>query len=466
MGRFRIYPEKSNTIASGFFSNFNSGFNPATLLWYGGSGSRNSISKYLIKFDLSELEEKINSKEINVDFISSIRLKMKNVIPDGKLLDYDFEIDRRENKVASSFDLIAFPINKSWDQGRGYDLLGQQYVKTSKGDSNLSGFSNFLSATSTELWDEPGIFIDPTTAVTYYSTQHFDKGDEDLDMDVTDMVMDWLNVNGSVNNGLAISYTRDFELFNEDVRFLSRFFTEKTNTGFKPFLEVIYDNQIIRDERLQISNNRTSRLFLSLYSGNTSANYFSAGTVTIKDSNNQVLLSGLTPQQLQKGFYYVDVLLTGTTKGQRLKDVWEGITFNPGFDKQDYENIFQCIGNYYDSNIKEVNDYSVDLYGIDNNSILKKGEIIRMYAQTRISYSTVDVNSYYGLEYRLIQNEFTEIIPWSKFNSIVLNNSIKHFVDIDTSWLLDNQNYKIEIRVNELGTKRLIPEYVNFKVQI
>jgi hypothetical protein len=464
MGRYRIYPEKSNTIASGFFRNFNSGFNPAALLWYGGAGSRNSISKHLLQFNLSELEEKINSKEINMDFISSIRLRMKNVIPDGKLLDYDFEIDRRENKVASSFDLITFPINKFWDQGRGYDLLGQQYLKTSKGDTNLVGFSNFLSATSTDLWDEPGIFIDPTTAVTYYSTQHFDKGDEDLDMDVTNIVMNWLS-GGSINNGLAISYTRDFELFTGDTRFLSRFFTEKTNTGFKPFLEVLYDNQIIRDERLEVANNRTSRLFLSLYSGNTSTNYFSASTVTIKTSNNQVLLSGLTPQHLQKGFYYVDVLLTGTTKGQRLKDTWEGITFNPGFDKQNYENTFQCIGNYYNNNPKEINDYVVDLYGIDNNSIINKGEVLRLYAQTRTAYSTVDVNSYYGLEYRLIQNEVTEVIPWSKFNTIVINNSIKHFVDIDSTWLLDNQNYKIEIRIDELGTKRLIPEFVNFKVQ-
>lgn len=466
MGRFRIYPEKSNTIASGFFRNFNSGFNPSALLWYGGSNTRNSISKYLIQFNLDELEEKINSKEINIDFISSIRLRMKNVIPDGKLLDYDFEIDRRENKVASSFDLIAFPINKYWDQGRGYDLLGQQYIKTTKGDTNLSGYSNFLSATSTTSWDEPGIFTDPisSTAVTFYSTQHFDKGDEDLDMDVTNIVKDWLS-GGSENNGFAISYTREFETFTGDTRFLSRFFTEKTNTGFKPFLEVVYDKQIIRDERLQVANNKVSRLFLSLYSGNTSANYFSANTVNIKTINNQIVMSGLTPQHMQKGFYYVDVLLTGTTKGQRLKDVWEGITFDPGLDQQNFENTFQCIGNFYDNKPSEINDYTVDLYGIDNNSILKIGEVIRLYAQTRTSFSNVDVNSYYGLEYRLVQNEITEIIPWSQFNTIIINNSIKHFIDVDTSWLLENQNYKIELLINELGTKRMLPEKVIFRIE-
>ena len=477
MGRFRIYPSKSNTIASGFYEKFNSGFNPATLLWYGGSGSRNSISKHLIQFDLSELERKITSKEINKDYISSIRLKMKNVVPDGELLSSEFEFNIREKKIASSFDLIAFPINKHWDQGRGYDLLGQQYIKISKGDTNLSGYSNWFNATRTTSWDEPGIFTDPTTAVTHYSTQHYDKGDEDLYMDVTQIVFNWLsgssqsisgnsqNLSGiSQNNGLAISYTRDYETFDQDLRFLSRFFTEKTNTGFKPYLEVIYDNQVIRDERLQVSNNRTNRLFLSLYSGNTSVNYFSASTVSIKTMNNQDVLTGLTPQHLYKGFYYVDVLLNGLAKGQVLKDVWQGVTIQPGIDKEDYENTFQCIGNYYTNNPMEINDYVVDLYGIDNNSTIQKGDIKRLYAQTRTAYSTADVNSYYGLEYRLVQNEITETIPWSKFNTIVIKNSIKHFIDIDTSWLLDNQNYKIELRINELGTRRIIPETVIFRV--
>lgn len=467
MGRFRIYPSKSNTIASGFYEQFNSGYNPGALLWHGGNSSRASISRFLIQFNLDELQYKLNSKEINPNFVSSYRLKMTNVVPDDELLESDFEFARRRKKIASSFDLIAFPINKYWDQGRGYDLLGTEYIKIAEGDTNLTGYSNWISATNTTQWDEPGIFTNPTgsTAVTQYSTQHFDKGDEDIDMDVTDIIKDWLS-GGSQNNGFAIAYAREYELNSGDTRYLSRFFTEKTNTAFKPYIEVVYDNQTIRDDRMRVANDRVSRLFLSVYSGNTSANYFSAGTVSIKTVSNVDVYTGLTPTLLTEGFYYVDVLMSSATKSQRYKDIWNDVTFNPGVDKQNFEQTFQILGSYYTNYPKETNDYVVDLYGISNNSIIKKGEVIRVYADTRVSYSTKTPNEYYGLEYRLVENEITEIIPWLEFNTIVIDNCSKSFIDIDTSWLLSNQNYKIELRVNELGTKKILKETLYFSIEI
>ena len=465
MGRFRVYPEKSNTVASGFFENFNSGFNPGALLWYGGVSTRNSISRHLVQFDLSELTQKLNSKEINSNYVTSYRLKFKNVVPNGELLDSDFEFARREKKIATSFDLIAFPINKFWDGGRGYDLMDAQYIKTSQGDTNLTGYSNWNYATQTTLWDEPGVFSNPTgsTAVTYYSTQHFDKGDEDMDMDITDIVNDWLS-GGSQNNGLGIAYSRELELNSGETRYMSRFFTEKTNTAFKPYVEVVYDNQVIREDRTRVANNRASRLFLHLFSGNTSANYFSAGTVSIKTNSNIDVFTGLTPTQLTKGSYYVDVLLTGSTRGQRYKDCWNDITFDPGVDVQNFEQTFQIQGNYYSNNPKEINNYVVDTYGISNNEIIKKGEVIRVYADTRMEYSTKSPESYYGLEFMMTLNNVTEIIPWTESNTIVIDNCLKSYFDVDTSWLLSNQNYQITLRINDLGTKRVLPENIYFSV--
>lgn len=466
MGRFRIYPSKSNTIASGYYQNFNSGFNPGTLLWYGGNGSRASISRYLIQFDLNELKEKINSKEINSNFISSYRLKMTNVIPDSELLESDFEFDRRGKKIASSFNLISFPINKEWDEGRGYDLLGTEYIKISQGDTNLSGYSNWNYANRLTQWDEPGIFTNPTasTAVTEYSIQHFDVGDEDMDMDITNIVNDWL-VGNYDNNGIAIAYSRDLELDSNETKYLARFYTEKTNTAFKPYLEVVYDEQIIRDDRLKVYTDKSSRLFLSTFSGKTSANYYSAGTVSIKTLSNIDVMTGLTPTQLTNGVYYVDVLMSNANKNQIYKDVWNGITFNPGIDQQNFEQQFQIYGSFYNNTASELNDYIVNLYGLSNNQTLKRGEVVRVYADTRVEYSTKSPKEYYGLEYRLIQNEITEIIPWTSFNSIVINKCNKEFFDLDTSWLLPNQNYKIQLRINELGTKKIVNETIYFKIE-
>ena len=40
----------------------------------------------------------------------------------------------------------------------------------------------------------------------------------------------------------------------------------------------------------------------------------------------------------------------------------------------------------------------------------------------------------------------------------------KSFLDLDTSWLLTNQNYQITFRINELGTRRIIAEKLSFKI--
>jgi hypothetical protein len=465
MGRFRLYPKKSNSIANGFFEDYNSAYNPGVILWYGGSSTRQSISRHLVEFDLTELQQKINSKEINPDFVSSYRLKYKNVVPSGELLSSDFEFAKLNKKIATSFDLIAFPINKFWDEGRGYDLIQTEYIHISAGDTNLTGYSNWNNSTQLVSWDEPGVYSNPTASTSLWSTQHFDRGDEDIDMDITEIVNNWL-YSGLTNYGLALGFSKEFEDISGSTRYMTRYYSEKTNTAFKPYIEVIFDNQVIEDKRNAVSNNKLSRIFLHLFSGNSTANYFSAGTVDIKTVSGVDVITGLTPTQLTKGSYYVDILMSGATKGQKYKDVWNGITFEPGVDVQNFEQFFQIQGNYYTNTPKEVNQYVVDTYGISNNEILKKGEVVRIYADARMEYSTKAPTTDYGLEYRMTLNNITEIIPWSKSNYMIIDNCAKFFFDIDTTWLLDNQNYQIELRINDLGTKRVLPEKLYFSIAI
>ena len=105
MSVFRIYPKKSNTIASGLYKNFNSGQNAITDIWYGGGGTdtapekRNSYSRYIVKFDLSDLQEKINNGEVILDYVSSFKLKMTNSIPKDKVLEQEYEYDVLDKKI-------------------------------------------------------------------------------------------------------------------------------------------------------------------------------------------------------------------------------------------------------------------------------------------------------------------------------------------------------------------------------
>mgnify|MGYP001566968423 FL=1 len=236
-------------------------------IWFGGGGTdtapekRNSISRFIVKFDLEELTNKLALKEINQNLISSFKLKMTNAIPGDRILESEYEFDRLNKAVSSSYDLIAFPINKDWDEGRGYDLFKENYWVKQHGNPQITGYSNWNSSTMVTNWDEPGIYTNPTasTAVTFYAAQHFDIGDENIDMDISDIVWDWLS-GGTENNGIGVAYRRDYELLSTDTRYIASFFTEKTNSSFKPYIEVNY-NQSFKDDRMQVTNNRVSRLF-------------------------------------------------------------------------------------------------------------------------------------------------------------------------------------------------------------
>lgn len=470
MGIFRIYPEKSNTIASGAFSDFNAGQNAVTDLWYGGGDistvltTSNSYSRFITSFDLSDLKAKLNRKEINSSLISSYKLKMKNSIPKDKLLEPEFEFNALNKSIAASFYLICFPINKDFDEGRGYDLTKELYLVKQAGNLQTTGYSNWNSATSTIAWDAPGVYVDPTgsTAVTSYSTQHFDIGNEDIEMDITSIVNTWLS-SGETNGRLGIAYRRDFELLSTDTRYIASFFTQHTNTAFKPYIEVTY-NQSFKDNRNDVTNNRISRLFLYTFSGNSAANYYSASTVSIKTYAGVNVFTGLTPTQLEKGVYYIDVWMSGATKGQQYKDVWQNVTFTPGVDQQDYTQFFTIQDNYYFTNAPQVNNYSLTTYGIENGSIFSLDEITRVYCDLRVNYSTNYPKTNYDLQYRIIMNNQTEIVSWTSVNQAVINKNVTNYFVLETSWLLHNQSYQIQFKINELGTARVLPEQINFRV--
>lgn len=469
MSVYRIYPSKSNTIASGSaFEFINSSQNPVSDLFYGGgffdSGiyRENNISRMLLYFDLNSLVEKFNDLTINSDKVTSYKLVLKNSVPSDKILVPEYQNATINKAIASSFDLIAFPINKEWDEGRGYDLFDISYLLKSSGNLRLTGYSNWNFAKSNDPWDEPGVFSNPTGSTTYYSTQHFQLGSEDINMDVTNIVKDWLS-GGSQNHGIAIAYSRPIELESGNTRNISSFFTQKTNSAFKPYLEINYD-QTIKDDRNTVTNNRPCRLFLYTFSGNQAVNYYSAGTVSIKSQNNNVIYSGLVPTQLSKGVYYVDVWMSAATPGQRYKDVWQGVTFQPGYDRTDFTQFFDINPNYYTNNSRSINDYVVTTYGLNNNDTLQTDELIRIYADTRVNYSLKNPKTDFGLEYRLSMNNVIELIPWTPCNCAIIDNCAKSFLDLDTSWLLTNQNYQITFRINELGTRRIIAEKLNFKI--
>lgn len=469
MSVFRIYPTKANTIASGAYKYFNSSQNAVTDLFYGGGVSssvflRNAYSRFIVHFDLNELQNKISNKEIMSGNVVSYRLRMRNSIPAERILEKNFEYDKLQRMIAASYDLICFPVNKEWDEGRGYDLIEEDYLVRQKGNLQATGYSNWMSSTRATDWDEPGVYTNPTASTSLYTSQHFAIGNEHMNMDITSIVNDWLT-GGSQNNGLCVAFRRDYELMSSETRYIASFFTHKTNSAWKPYIEVTY-NQTIKDDRNQVTNNRKSKLFLYTYSSNTNVNYFSASTVDILNSSNVVVYSGLTPTQLEKGVYYVEVFMSSATKGQQYKDVWKGVTFSPGYDVQDITQTFTVQDNFYTGRMfsPSLNEYALDVYGIPEGGILYNNQNVRVFCDMRVNYTTESPKNNYSIKYRMIMNNQDEVIPWTEVNQIIYDKCKTNYFNLDTSWLLHNQTYEIQFMIAEMGANLVHPKKINFRV--
>lgn len=464
----RIYAEKSNTIASGIFQNINTSQQQVFSLFYGGGASdttvekRNAFSRHLVYFNLTGLQTSYANFTYNSAYTVSYTLKFKNAIPSDKILERGKNFDSLDKTIASGFDLIFFPINKNFYEGRG-SSFEDGFITFRNFSPIYSGVSNNLSASTLVSWDAPGVFVNPTASTTNYAIQHFETGAEDIRVNVTAMVNDWLS-GGSTNNGIGICYARPFELTSADTRYISSFYSNKSSSqAFAPYLEVSFsNNSVIHDDRHWVTNNRESRLYLYTFSGNQAVNYFSANTVVIKNSANAIVHTR-TPVHQGKGIYYISVFFSGSTKGNKFRDIWSGVTFVPGYDQQDITQSIDIRDNFFGTAAKKTGDYSVDVYGLSNGSQLAIGEIHRIYADVRVSYSNQKPTTDFGLEYRMTMG-LDETLPWSPMNSAIIDDCLTCFFDLDTSWLLNAQIYTVEFRIAEFGTKRLLSNKLTFSV--
>jgi hypothetical protein len=469
MSRLRIYPQKENTIFSGAgLENINTSQAKSFDLVYGGGsdstlfGEQNIISRHLMYFDLTDLQSKINDNTIN-SATTSCFLNCINAIPMDSVTR-----TRSNSEIASSFDLIIFAISantsSSFDEGLG-DEYGSDIILTNQNISPvLTGYSNWNNYTNGGTWINPGVYSAITNQTSNYSVQHFSTGSENLNVDITPMVMSWLS-GETTNLGVGIAYISSLESLSSNTKSVSSFFTNKINTWQKPYIECV-SSQEIYDDRNSVNFSRPANLFLYLFSGNSTINYFNAGTVSILDNNNAVIQSDLIINQLTKGVYYINLILpknAGAIIGQKYKDIWYGIDLGDGAGTQDFTQTFIVKPSNLINSAK-INDYVVDIYGLSNNSIIQSDETYRISANIRTNFSTQPPNSKVVLQYQLMMGEINVVIPWTNMNYVIMNNYPNYYFDLDTSWLLDSQNYKILFKINEFGTQRILSDVLEFRV--
>jgi len=433
----RTYFDKNNTIVRN--SNVNTGLNPVSELFYGGEVGSEQYSRLLFHFDETRLKSLYTGGTFTDLTKLTHTLRLTNTASfDKSLLNGTMGALNR----ASSFDLIIFTINQPWDNGCGYDYAPANYITGDDAFSN--GASNWISAQTGIGWSGgTGVYSGSSSGVTI-GTQHFDKGNENIEIDITPYVNGLLT--GDTNNGLGIAYARAYEQMNNIALQYVGFFTNNTQTFYEPFVETIYTNHI-HDDRNDFYLDKPNKLYLYVNLAGNPTNLDFNPSVNVFDQDNN-LFSAYTSSavtHVTKGVYSIDIIVpTNTTNDCTMySDVWTGITIN-GVTRPDISLDFVIKNSYGYYNIGN-NDMlprkvAVNVSGIQNKEKIKRGDIRKVIVSARIPYTVEQTQNITDLKYRLWVSEGTRELTVIDFQHINTANNHYYFL-LDTASLIPNTYY-------------------------
>lgn len=495
MSILRSYINKNNTIISNAY--VNTGRNPVIELNFGASDfvvPNYGYTRCIFNFDLSLLRENIANGTISTGCTTEMThvLQMTNTSSfDNELLNSFMSNERRR---ATSFDLILFRIPKTegdfgdpqnWDEGVGYDYSDFNTNHNSPyGGSNPLTYvdsrafstrpSNWYQTTTITDWSQPGIYDNKDDGYVNYSDltiiaqQHFELGNEDLYMDMSDEINGVLDGTITDVTGWGIAYLPQIENISGITESYSvAFFSRHTQTFYQPFLQTTY-NDLVEDDRNQFLKNQTNKLYLYIYQNGDLANLDQDPLVSIYDQKGDPVpnLIGLSTCLRTRGIYEVVIPdeFTGATPCVYY-DKWYGLFIN-GKSIPDVENQFilqqYSAGIQIGSVSKEPQKYGFDFYGILQNEKILNSDIRKVGVTIKKAYTgqqmLLDVTAFYRVYVREGTTE-VQVQDWTPIN----RTPNEYFFMFDMRDKIPNQYY-IDIQVNTSGEKDTYKKQITFEI--
>jgi hypothetical protein len=223
------------------------------------------VDRSLLAFDLTAISKSIvNGDIVNPQF--TLNVKVCN--------EYDLPI---------TYTIYALPANQNWNMGDGYLSDGGSDTGTSWQylDNNLGtqwynpyittprpsiDFINNLSYATTSFGYGGGTWV-----TTSYCSQSFRYKSADIDMDITPIVMFWLNGN-IINQGIILVHSD--ELQSTGSGFVLKYFSRDTNTIYSPYLDVAWNDSIIVTGSITTGSSQTTTIIAGITSSIQSGSSF------------------------------------------------------------------------------------------------------------------------------------------------------------------------------------------------
>ena len=496
MSILRSYIDKNNTIISNSY--VNTGRNPVIELNFGASDyliPNYGFTRFIFDLDLGLLRENLESGVISTGCTSAMThtLKMTNTSSfDNELLNTFMSNERRR---AVSFDLILFRIPQTsgdtgnpqfWDEGVGYDYNDFNIAQNSAqgGASPLTYVdprafstrpSNWYQMTTIDNWSEPGMYNNKNLGLVNYSgitiigVQHFELGNEDLNIDMTPEINGILDGTITGVTGWGVAYVPAIEnITGLTDSYSVAFFSRHTQTFYQPYMLTTYDD-LIQDDRNLFLKNQENKLYLYVYQNGDLVNLDNDPTVEIQGRDGSVWggLTGLTTCLRTKGVYEVVVPndFTSCPVPCNFFDVWKNLSIN-GQSIPDIRNQF--ILQQYSAGIQigplsqEPQKFGFDFYGILQNEQILNTDIRKIGVTIKKAYTGQQLLQNISAFYRVYVKEgTTEVLvqDWTPIN----RTTNEYYFIFDMRDKIPNQYY-VDIQVNTSGEKDTYKKQLTFNI--
>ena len=411
---------------------------------------------------------------------------------------------RHSEQLAKNMTVNVLAISQSWQEGTGLDMVSY----TDKTKDSIAG-SNWIRRQKSTSWGKVGGDYHSSSYTAANKTMPnytftFENGYEDLELDITSMVEEWL-ANNQPNYGLGIFLTSSFEGFvsnssgadsgpsihntagSKRSYYTKKFFSRTSEFFFKkPLIEARWDSRITDDRGNFYSSSsiapaadNLNNLYLYNYVRGRLVDIPHSETVKVNlyaSSNNSPTGSSLasaTATKISTGVYKAQLSIN--TSLTLLHDVWSGSIGG------EYKTGSISVKNINDTNVLLSNDYpriTTTISNLKTKYVKNEQARFRVFPREVKPASTLYTVATSQIEPKIIQSASFEILRMIDGRTVINNstgsatnhtymsydNSGSYF-DLDMSTLEPGYMYGIKLSYHVAGDWREQEEVFKFRVE-
>jgi hypothetical protein len=497
----KYYADADNTITNAYKEDFNTR----------GTGSNMGQADILEVFSLYAQRDSGSAElsraiiQFPVADISADRTA--GTIPASGSVSFILNLYNAEHAMTlpRDFYLTANAINGSWEEGNGLDMENYTDLTFDKVGSN------WVKKAGTNSWTTPGgdFYTDSNSSFK----QRFEIGTENLELDITTLVEQWVNTGGNVlgsknNHGIIIKLSASYEASSStnpsgavESYYTKKFFARSSEFYFdRPNLEARWDstrrdnrgNFYLSSSMVPASENLNTLFMYNYIRGSlrdivgnpakvpTLELYYSSGSVPEGDAvyfrnSSDAAVNSLTATRVSTGIYKVQLSVTSsatTSDYPYLVDVWSYAS------EEIHTGSAISPLRYGFSNTNPNGSYVVAMPGLKGSYSRGQTERFRLYVRNKNWCPNIYTKAKSTPETLLIESASFQIvrlsdhrivIPFgtgSQNHTLLSYDSSGNYFDLDITMLESGYSYGIKYSFYEdsLSSYREQPQIFKFKV--